>query len=109
MAPQFQVQHTPESIAQAFKPNWRVVSMPNIPDDAQIPSRGDASMPEVDDLLDKYFGNVRGTDALAANNVPKPAEESVLVNMEPPDSSQDNRVGRKAFLIQNGQVTGEQG
>jgi hypothetical protein len=101
-----QVQLTAEDVAQNFKPNWKVVSMPNTPDDALSFSKADASVPEMKALRHKYFGDSQQAYNLRSDE--EPAGESSLVNMQP-ESTQDNRVGRKALFVQNGEVVGEQG
>ena len=88
------------AVAERARPNWKVV-----PAAQPITERvqADASTPELNVALSKYFG----ANAIRAA-VPPVAAESDLVVMEPVNNAA-TRLGRKVVLVQNGEITGEQG
>lgn len=95
-------------VAEKAKPNWRVVPAPPAGTDAaEPPAKADATTPEVDFLLDKYFGRAKA-DSISKKKAPPAPKESHMVVMEP-RTGVDARPGRKVMLVENGEVTGEQG
>ena len=94
-------------VAEKAKPHWRAVSAPPAGADAAglYGAKPDATTPEVDFLLEKYFGVAKRDSAVGKKAVPK---ESKMVTMEPKNAA-DSRPGRKVVLVENGEVTGEQG
>ena len=94
-------------VAEKAKPNWRAVAAsPTGGDAADLSAaKADATAPEVDFLLEKYFGAAKANSASGNKAALK---DSKMVVMEPKNAV-DSRPGRKVMLVENGEVTGEQG
>ncbi|MGO9770520.1 MAG: hypothetical protein ACLPSW_13385 [Roseiarcus sp.] len=100
---------TATQVAEKAKPNWRAVTRPAADADAgSSPIRPDATSPELDSLMTKYFGASKPRPRAAARTLESPAKESELVVMEPKVAA-DVRPGRKVLLVEDGKVVGEQG
>ena len=84
---------SPAAIAAAEKarPNWKAVAV------NPVATHADASTPELNTILHKYFGaNAARADAPAANT-------SELVTLAPANET-TTRVGHKVVLVQNGHL-----
>ena len=92
----------PEQVAEKAKKHWKAV--PPLAADSSRRVPAEAASPELDVLKQKYFGNASskstGTKASKRTN-------TTIVLMEP--KTPDDRVGRKAVLVDKGKVVGEQG
>jgi hypothetical protein len=92
-------------VAERERPGWTAVAKQQIVADTPAESVGaDASVPELGQLKQRYFG-VGGY----ANGASAPTADAEIVTMEPKVSGADLRAGRKASVVQKNRVIGSQG
>jgi hypothetical protein len=92
-------------VAERERPGWTAVAKPQISADAAAESVvADASVPELGQLKQRYFG----ADGYG-NGVSAPTTDGEIVTMEPKASGVDLRAGRKASVVQKNRVIGHQG
>ena len=102
-----------EEIAEAAKPGWKASTnaLGGPAADSMMRSdsvQPDAVLPEVDTLMEKYFGSSAPQPMDAFSSDSPAAGRSGLVTMEPKEA-QDLRPGRKTVFVANNEIVGEQG
>jgi len=92
-------------VAERERPGWTAVKIqPTAIDSAGDLAHPDASVPELPQLKQKYFGS-----DTQSNGVTTPSDDAEIVTMEPKAPGADYRAGRKATIVQKNRVIGEQG
>lgn len=106
------VKLSPAQIAEAAKPNWKAVSVRNSVDSTNTDNNqrlADAVVPELETQQAKYGRRSKQAPAGKSDNLGHGQTKDLCIVLMEPKEATDSHIGRKAVLIEDDQIIGEQG